>query len=322
MVQLDRMVRPVGAPKDTSNTLSLVYNGNRRSSIEPCACKSHRLGGIDREARITSRVLEWGPPLLNLDAGGFSRMPARSRDRLTVHHMMGALKAMGCDAINVGLPDLSLGATFFDEAKTSWSPPLISANIVDETSAPVFAPYKVVELELESGGKVRAGIIGVTRQGPVAQAKSDPWASDETSAPVLTILDPAEALARYLPELREKADFVVLLTYQTREAAQEFLKKLGPESGIDLAIASEMTVGKPVTYYRDNFKEADGVRVAGTWMEGRSVAYMMVSFRDGKPVSFANRLIEIEQSIPPLPKVTEIVDRYLVELTRPDSDGR
>ena len=317
MAQLDAKIRPPDAPRQTTDVMVLLYNGNRRAYIEPCACRSHRLGGIDREARVTSRVQEWGLPMVKVDAGGFGRKGWNIRDYLMSRYMMGAMKMMNYDAINVGLVDLELGPAYFADVKKNWAPPFLSANIMDVTSAPLFMPYKVMPVQLGSGETVRVGIIGVTRPGPVVERKWRLGGATITTGSGIRVREPAEALKEYLPELRKKSDTIILLIWQTREKTQEFLSSLGPDCGIDIAVASEMTVGKPITYYRNNMQGVGGTRIVGTWMEGRYLGNLMLSFTDGKPTGYANRLVEIEQGIQPLPEVTELVQKYRADLRNP-----
>ena len=311
MPQLDMRLRPPGAPRDTSATLVVLYNGARHSSVDPCRCIAHKLGGIDREARVTSRVAEWGMPVLHVDAGGFCREMPGARDVTMMHAMMGALKTMGCDAVNVGLPDLQLSRSFFEEAQKQWSTPFVSANLVDDAGAAVFAPYRVVERTLKCGTTVRVGIIGVTRSNQTTGS------SVRTADRALRVLDPAAALEKHLPKLRAESDFIVLLTYQTREDAAAMLKRLGPQSGIAMAVSSEMTVGQSASYYRDNMRDAGGIRLFSAWMEGRYSGVAMVSGPGSGAVAYANRLIEIEQAIPPLPEVTKLLDDYKKATLRP-----
>jgi hypothetical protein len=317
MEQLDAKAKPSGLAKDTSNVLVLLYNGNRRAYIEPCSCKAHKLGGIDREARVTSRIQEWGLPMLKVDAGGFGKTAWNIRDYLMARYMMGAMKMMNYDAINVGLVDLELGPDFFADVKKQWDTPFVSANIVDATSTPLFMPYKVVPAKLKTGETVRVGIIGVTRPGAVVERKWAVGGAATIAGSGTRITDPAEALAKYLPELRAKSDYVVLLTWQTREKAQEFVAGLGPNSGIDVAVSSEMTVGKPIGYYRNNVETTGTTSLLGTWMEGRYLGNLMVSFTGVKPTRTANQVIEIQQEIPPVPEVTELVDKYRADLRNP-----
>ena len=64
---------------------------------------------------------------------------------------------------------------------------------------------------------IRWGILGLTAAG---------------DAPGLTITDPAEAADRWLPELRDRADVVIVLS----NAGPEINRAMAAEAGVDLVI--------------------------------------------------------------------------------------
>src|SRR5262245_13490872 len=96
---------------------------------------------------------------------------------------------------------------------------LISANIRpvnDQHRAPV--PYVIREITLQRSAKgkpVRIGILGLTETKPAS-----PMAQKQDSLSGFAIDDPFEAAKRVIPELKSKADFIVVLAYMTQEACQ------------------------------------------------------------------------------------------------------
>ncbi|HET9532935.1 MAG TPA: multiheme c-type cytochrome [Blastocatellia bacterium] len=95
---------------------------------------------------------------------------------------------------------------------------LVSANIQpsdDSRHAP--APYYIREINLKRnspGQKLRIGIVGFTDLKPVGPNQK------ESVVAGFVIGDPFEAAKRVLPELKQKADFIIALAYMPPDMAQ------------------------------------------------------------------------------------------------------
>lgn len=342
--ELDKLTFPPNSPKESSSVLAIHYNGYRRSQLEPCGCISKQLGGIDKEARLIQRTADLGIPVVKVDAGGFMKDMPNDNILMMTKHLLRALSAMKVDAINVGFMDLGGGVKYLKDIQTSLSLPFISANVVDQTSATLFEPYKIVTAKLKNGETVRVGIIGVTRPRVQAQppqrasaselqwttlaemAKRDEcreWiafepalpqeevvhamggpAAPATAAETYRFTDPLEALQKYLPELREKTDFIVLLVYDTRDNATKLMNSIGPNSGIDLVVAGEYVAltGKST--------DVQGAKLVTTGYEGKHAGLMIVEMDDKNVTATYDHMIEVLQSIPVIPGVTKFITEY------------
>lgn len=310
MAQVDKHIMPKDAPLELTNTLALIYNGYRHSMMEPCGCVSHQLGGMDKEAYVDVRLEALGLTPVEVDAGGFMRDFPSEGALLQTRYVLRALKAMRYDAMNVGFPDLSAGLRFLYDEQTSFSLPLISANVVTPAGEPIYKPYVVVPRSLCSGEKVRVGIIGVTRKRrpePGADTQSTtgsraPGAVD--SNPEFVIKDPAESLRKYLPRLRADCDLIVAAVYATKEDAAKLINSLGPDSGIDVCIAGELSqLNGQVTM-------VGNTRVVSGGYEGRQVGLMLLNVKGGQVLRTENSFIEVVQELPPVPVVSDVIARY------------
>ena len=139
----------------------------------------------------------------------------------------------------LSLPDLE---TALGEAEF----PVVSANaVVSATGALLTEPYAI----LERGGQ-RIAILGLT----------DPW-----EGPEVRVEDPLEAARRYLPELAERADIVVLLS----RAGAVWTARSWKSSCIDIvvgggsaAVTTTLSSGSTVFLARDYASPGDaGTRV-------------------------------------------------------------
>jgi 2',3'-cyclic-nucleotide 2'-phosphodiesterase (5'-nucleotidase family) len=137
---------------------------------------------------------------------------------------------LGYRAANVGERDLSLGYDEFVRRTEHADFPFVSANIVRrDTREPVFDPYLILDVETEASDEpVRVGVLGVVRFNPVF-LRSGPDDSD------LVILPPLEAVKRYVEEVRERSDVVVLLAAIHRDDAHIIAKEV---PGIDIVLGS------------------------------------------------------------------------------------
>lgn len=113
---------------------------------------------------------------------------------------------------------------------------LVSANIQpmdDQHRAPV--AYVIREIALKRGApgqKLRIGFVGFSEAKPVG-----PNAKEEVYAGY-RIADPFEAAKRVLPELKQKADFIVALAYMDVPSAQRLATE---NSEIDTIIGARQT---------------------------------------------------------------------------------
>jgi 2',3'-cyclic-nucleotide 2'-phosphodiesterase (5'-nucleotidase family) len=288
------------SPTPSSGTLSLVFNGYRRGMIEPCGCINHKLGGIDKEARLEARLQDLQMPFVHADAGGFIKEPTVPHAAQLSDLQMQAFQLMHVDALNVGFHDLGLGLPLLRDWQTSRSLPMISCNLIDETSHTIFAPYRVVTRRVGSR-EVRVAFIGSTRMR-IPQSSRLPQLVPIARTPCF-ISDPGEALRKYLPELRTKCDVLVLLHYDTRDAARALIEKLTPETGIDILVAGE-----------SRGQLASPARIGKTWLvgagfEGRQVGHLQLQPGEDGITTASTKMVEVLQTLPPVPEFTPLVEQ-------------
>ena len=330
---------PRELPTDTPSVLALVYSGNRRSQIGPCGCVSKQLGGIDKEGRLGELLKEKNVPTVKVDAGGYLKDVFTEFEVARTKAILRAWGLMGFNAVNVAYTDLGFGVKTLKETAEAANVPLVSANIVDANGDPVFDPYRVQTVKLRNGEEVRVGFIGVTRprysagmaprwtptpassQAPATtptaslngehdRSMGSDAGAQTGSADAANVGDPVEALRKYLPELKEKSDLIILLSYGRRDNVRVQLQNLGELArAIDIAVAGEYNATQT------------GVQMEGTTRmvsggyEGRQVGLLLLDMAAGKISRDAHKWIEIEQSIPSVPELKEIVDEAKAQTT-------
>lgn len=146
--------------------------------------------------------------LLIIDAGDLfypGDRAAPSEDRKIVMNLkakaiVAAFNHMGCDAITIGESDLLWGKEDLLEIVKGAQFPVISANLIDtKTGSPLFRPYVIKQME-----GLRVGIFGLFPK---------PHGNTDGRFRGLAVLEPTEVAQRIVSTLREKADFVILLSH-------------------------------------------------------------------------------------------------------------
>jgi len=154
---------------------------------------------VARRAAIINRERNESPNILVLEAGDALIKDAPAAIATHGATSIEAMNLMGYDAMALGMLDISnlslaeLGARM-NEAHF----PILSANAYSaETGDLIANPYTIV-----SYGDLNVGILGLT----------DPGTTDE-----VYVGDPLQAVERWLPELAEQAEIIILLSHAGME---------------------------------------------------------------------------------------------------------
>ena len=160
------------------------------------------------------------PSVLLLDGGGiFGRQSDAAELSLK------AMAIMGYDALNLGGPEFNFGKEFLEHARSHVSFPYIASNLL---YGGIRLPWTREYIIKEAGG-IKIAILGVLDPDGLAQLPN------QEQAKGLEVIPPEAALNRLLPEVRGKADLVILLS---AFGAQQTLALVKAVKGIDVAIAS------------------------------------------------------------------------------------
>jgi 2',3'-cyclic-nucleotide 2'-phosphodiesterase (5'-nucleotidase family) len=125
---------------------------------------------------------------------------------------------MGYDAMALGPNELALGLDILRQRMAEARFPMLSANVVLSGTQELLAqPYTILEV-----GEHRLGVIGLTRV-------------PDAPRPGFQVLDLQQTVTRYLPEVAEQADTIILLTNLEYRAAVTLVQTV---PGVDLLIAA------------------------------------------------------------------------------------
>jgi len=183
---------PTVRPEPALAPDALYASGQLRGYLEPCGCNRPQLGGIPRRATALAGATF-------VENGSLVAGPGRLNE-IKFETLLVALSEIGCAALNIGAGELALGLEFVETARGLARFPFISANVLDESGTPVFAPGVSVRV-----GEQTWWVIGLI----------DPaLARGHRLAPI------EDGLRRALAAGPRNADRILLLYHGPRRAAE------------------------------------------------------------------------------------------------------
>lgn len=195
--------------------LAIVVSGHQDGYLEPCGCAGldRMKGGLSRRETFFRDLRQKGWPVVAVDVGGLVKgmgLQAEMKFETAVE----AYRKMNYGAIGFGKTDLQLPAAelvAFAAAVDKQESPFVSANIgLFGFESGIPSRIRI----LEAGGK-RIGVtavLGKEYQKEVKQAE-------------IALSDPQEALLKVVPELKSKADVLILLANATVKESEELARR-------------------------------------------------------------------------------------------------
>src|SRR4051812_18490802 len=252
------------------------------------------VGGLARVASIKKQLTAAGHITLLMIGGDFLSSSVAS----TVfkgEQMIEALNATGLDVATLGNHELDFGVdlltTRMRQGKWDW----VIANIVDRrTNAIVGGAHPYV---IRRVGGLRVGILGLCL---VEESMRSPTVRNR-----LLLVDPLDAAAKYLPQMKsEGVDVIVALTHLNfatdRALAQRF-----PD--IDVIVGGHEHY--PITAVEGR------TLISKAGSEARYVARIDVDKRAGAPIDRYYELIPVTSAIKEDPEAARVIDSWEAKLT-------
>ncbi len=235
--------------------------------------------------------------MLILDSGGV--FPgAGPGQKLIAELSLKAMNLIDYSAMNLGWSELSTGTGFLKKVTSTISFPLITSNLVDKDTRDTLGNKYIIKRV----GDVRVGILGIITPEPIdkytggckqnrpAEVKDQP---EKKAMPLsllmerLEVVPPEQALKNLLPEIRNQADIVILLSQYSFEDTSLLVNSL---DGIDLAISGRR---KKLMSPSDT-----GVPVLEVAYQCRGIGYIKLTLDDtGKITQKQNKMIPLNEKI-------------------------
>lgn len=228
--------RAVSAPMSTESesvskhrttTITVLFTNSTNGMLRACpTCPNLLYGGLVRRATLIKEYRQKYKNILLLDSGDLFPVIAPSEQ---AECALEAVNLMKYDAIGIGDQEFVYGKRFLLSSIQRANFPFLSATIVyekpdksDGYKTSLFArPYIIKEI-----AKLKILIVGV-----ISDRAFIFFPKDKIEG--LTILEPAMELSKILSELKDKVNFVIVLSHLGDESDKRLAQMV---SGIDLII--------------------------------------------------------------------------------------
>lgn len=247
---------------------AIVITGMEDGYIEPCGCAGldRMRGGMSRRHTFIESLRKKGWPLAVLDVGGIAHGFGQQAEMKFQSTIEGKRK-MGYDAIAFGTNELRLptGDLVSVAAGIDGQPSrFVSANVgLFGFDSGITNTSRIVE-----AGGMKIGVTSVL--GTKYQKKINNLE--------IELKDPAEALKPLVPELKQKADYLVLLAHTTKDEAIELARKF-PE--FDVVVTSD---GPPTPPAQPDVIEGTDTLLISVGHKGMEA--IVLGLHDGRPPSY------------------------------------
>ena len=215
-------------------------------------------------------------------------------DLIEYRYLLRAFADMKFDALNLGHREARLSATQLMGIRSNAPAPMLSANLRAKLGGhALFDAYRVVER-----GGFRIAIIGVV----------DPRGIGEELGEGLVIEPMETALARVLPEVRPKADLIVLLAFTDEETMAALARQF---------YELHVILGGKVSQPAQELRRENRSLIHFVTNESRALGVMKLRLREGSPLRVLNEEIRLlHDRIPQDPSFRELVQVYRDEVRR------
>ncbi|HEY7728629.1 MAG TPA: multiheme c-type cytochrome [Candidatus Eisenbacteria bacterium] len=216
------------------------------------------------------------PNHFTVDSGDFFGQSG-PQDSLKSAFLVQAMDKLGYDVVNIGERELNFGQQFLLGCFKKTKMDLVSANLVYQGDGRPFAkPYVIRKV-----GNVRVAFFGLL--GKDLKLRQLP------SERALEIRDPFQTARELVPQLRKKADIVVLLSHVGLTDGQRLTLEV---PGIDV-----MIFGHRVGFFREVTK-TNGVINVRTGERGQYLPTIHLVVQDGKVASYDGEMVDLDDKIP------------------------
>ena len=266
---------------------SIFYTCDTSGHIEPCGCVGGMAGGISRRQTYLSeaRPLDY----LLVDAGDVTA-GYRPWEILELEYILKGYQEMGYHAVNIGRREVMLSYEAMQKLKEQYGQ-FVSANLLGPDGKLVFQPYVVVKL---SNG-YRCGIIGILNDNLRPEDIGDG----------LSVTPPADALTKYLPELKKKADYIVLLAFANQDEIKELAKQFFE---IDVIVGGDVQQSTTLP-----IKENHSIVVLNT-DKGKNVGRLDVKYASDGNWKYDSELFVVAESMERDAQIAQLVEDYKMQL--------
>ena len=283
-------------PPARPDKLTVVFSSDLLGKVRSCGCVIEDMGGLGRWATFTGRVRESVDNLVVVDAGDAFGADLSFTEK-EAELAFDAMNVVGLDAFTPGETEFVFGLPFLRGVASRAKFAIVAANIVDPaTGEGIFGPpYTVKTLK----GGLRVAITGVLDDAIRFPAYID--------VSTFRVLPAIETVKKLVPELRTKADFMIVLSHMGMARSLELARQVGD---FDLVVVGH---GKPVVKKLE--KQGESIMLA-TGGSGQYIGRIDLSLSGTGVIEQGQmKLLPLDEAIPLNQEVKDLFLQYGVPLT-------
>ncbi|MCR8643207.1 5'-nucleotidase C-terminal domain-containing protein [Paenibacillus sp. N1-5-1-14] len=240
-------------------------------------------------AKMATLINEWrkeNPNFLLLDAGDTFQGTIYT-NQFKGESILPILNHLAYETMAAGNHEFDFGADQLLKLRDQLDYPVISSNVFKEDGTEFLQPVHYAEI----GGKKFAFLGFVTEETPVV--------THPDNVKGLTFKSPVEIAKKLVPELKKKADHVVVVSHVGVDVDREIAKNV---PGIDLIVGghSHTPLKTP--------EVVNGTYIVQDWEYGKSLGRADLFYFKNELVQFSGGLKEYDETVAADPKVAKMVD--------------
>jgi len=285
----------VPACRPAERELVILFSNDTHGTFQPHKLKEgdtvRLVGGMEAVSHYVNQVRAREKNVLLIDTGDImtGTLAATLPFRDTAGGAMPEfLNLLGYDIRTHGNHAFDLGQENVKAIERLSRMPVVMANIVHKESGELFVsePYHIL-----SKGGVRVGVIAVMEEYFLAEVSPARVVGLDVLPIVLT-------LERWVPEMRQKSDLVIVMVHSKFFDGQRVAREV-PDVDVVL-VASEDGL----------FEEIDGVLVKSTYGHQRTLGYLKLTLKRGAVTGYEESLLWLWADIDlnPTPEVSALVE--------------
>jgi 5'-nucleotidase/UDP-sugar diphosphatase len=239
------------APTASTETVVILHTNDFHGAVEPAVQGNTPSGGLVNLAGLIDRVRAENPGrTLVLDAGDtFQGTYVSNSTQGEV--VMAAMNAVGYDAWTLGNHEFDWGQEVLRARIAQAEFPVLAANLLDESTGEVWdgvRPFFILK-----AGVARVAVLGLAYPDTPAITKPQNVAG-------LDFREAAGTVRRYLPELEEQADLIVVLSHLGFDGDQALARAV---DGIDVIVGGHSHL------FLDQPREVNGTLIVQAGAKGQ-----------------------------------------------------
>lgn len=266
------------------------------------------LGGLYKKTTYINEYRKTNKNLVLVDSGDllnehYEIKPSFiSSARLKGEIFAKVYKSIGIDAINVGELELALGLDYIKELEKNYDLPFVSANLVDDKNQPIFKSHVIKKMD-----NLKVGIIGI--MGNTSDIISKLKELPDTG---LSVLNPLETTESLVTEIKDKVDFIIVMTHQHIGRNWVIARKI---DGIDVIVGGHHKQKLKTPY------NANDTFIVQSGEKGQHQGMLEVTIAPDGTKTAINTLVPFNDKISDDSKVKGMIDEYNTQVNRLYASG-